>query len=161
MDSQTIYYVLAWALVLVGVAGTVLPALPGVPLVFAGMLLAAWAGDFEIVGPGMLVLLGLMTALSVVVDFLAAALGAKRVGASRLAVVGAVLGTFVGVFFGPLGLLGGPFVGALVGELIHVRELRQATRVGIGTWIGVVVGTVLKLGLAFGMLGLFAFAWFF
>ena len=161
LDSQTIYYVLAWALVLVGVAGTVLPALPGVPLVFAGMLLAAWAGDFEVVGPGMLVLLGLMTALSVVVDFLAAALGAKRVGASRLAVVGAVLGTFVGVFFGPLGLLGGPFVGALVGELIHVRELRQATRVGIGTWIGVVVGTVLKLGLAFGMLGLFAFAWFF
>ena len=161
MNSQTLYYVLAWALVLVGVAGTVLPALPGVPLVFAGMLLAAWAGDFEIVGPGMLVLLGLMTALSVVVDFLAAALGAKRVGASRLAVVGAVVGTFVGVFFGPLGLLGGPFVGALVGELIHVRELRQATRVGIGTWIGVVVGTVLKLGLAFGMLGLFAFAWFF
>lgn len=161
MDSQTIYYVLAWALVLAGVAGTVLPALPGVPLVFAGMLLAAWAGDFQIVGPGMLVLLGLMTALSVVVDFLAAALGAKRVGASRLAVVGAVVGTFVGVFFGPLGLLGGPFVGALVGELIHVRELRQATRVGLGTWIGVVVGTVLKLGLAFGMLGLFAFAWFF
>jgi len=161
LDSQTIYYVLAWALVLAGVAGTVLPALPGVPLVFAGMLLAAWAGDFEIVGPGMLVLLGLMTALSVVVDFLAAALGAKRVGASRLAVVGAVIGTFVGVFFGPLGLLGGPFVGALVGELIHVRELRQATRVGLGTWIGVVLGTVLKLGLAFGMLGLFAFAWFF
>ncbi|HSM11985.1 MAG TPA: DUF456 domain-containing protein [Lysobacter sp.] len=161
MDSQTIYYVLAWALVLVGVAGTVLPALPGVPLVFAGMLLAAWAGNFEVVGPGMLVLLGLMTALSVVVDFLAAAMGAKRVGASRLAVVGAVVGSFVGVFFGPLGLLGGPFVGALVGELIHVRELRQATRVGLGTWIGVVVGTVLKLGLAFGMLGLFAFAWFF
>ena len=73
----------------------------------------------------------------------------------------AVVGSFVGVFFGPLGLLGGPFVGALVGELIHVRELRQATRVGLGTWIGVVVGTVLKLGLAFGMLGLFAFAWFF
>lgn len=161
MDPQTIYYVLAWVLVLAGVAGTVLPALPGVPLVFAGMLLAAWAGDFQVVGPWILVLLGLLTVLSIVVDFLAAALGAKRVGASRLAVIGAVFGSIVGIFFGPLGLLGGPFVGALVGELIHVRELRQATRVGFGTWVGVVVGTVLKLGLAFGMLGLFAFAWFF
>lgn len=161
MDSQTIYYVLAGALVLAGVVGTVLPALPGVPLVFAGMALAAWAGDFQIVGVGMLVLLGLLTVLSLAIDFLAAALGAKRVGASRLALLGAVVGTFAGVFFGPLGLLAGPFVGALVGELIHVRELRQATRVGFGTWMGIVLGTVLKLGLAFGMLGLFAFAWFF
>ena len=160
MDLQTAYYALAWILVIAGVAGTVLPALPGVPLVFAGMFLAAWAGDFELVGPVTLVVLGLLTALSVVVDFLAAALGAKRVGASRLALVGAVIGTFAGLIFGPLGLLAGPFVGALVGELIHVRELRQATRVGIGTWLGIVLGTVLKLGLAFGMLGLFAFAWF-
>lgn len=143
-----------------GVAGTILPALPGVPLVFAGMFLAAWAGGFEIVGPGMLVVLGILTLLSIVVDFLAAALGAKRVGASRLALVGAVVGSIVGLFFGPLGLLAGPFVGALVGELIHVRELRQATRVGVGTWLGIVVGTVLKLGLTFGMLGLFAFAWY-
>ncbi len=145
---------------LVGVAGTILPALPGVSLVFAGMFLAAWAGDFELVGPAMLVVLGLLTLLSIVVDFVAAALGAKRVGASRLALIGAVVGTFAGVFFGPLGLLAGPFVGALIGELIHVRELRQATRVGIGTWLGIVLGTVLKLGLAFGMLGLFAFAWY-
>lgn len=145
---------------LVGVAGTILPALPGVPLVFAGMFLAAWAGDFELVGPAMLVVLGLLTLLSIVVDFVAAALGAKRVGASRLALIGAVVGTFAGLFFGPLGLLAGPFVGALIGELIHVRELRQATRVGFGTWLGIVLGTVLKLGLAFGMLGLFAFAWF-
>lgn len=145
---------------LVGVAGTILPALPGVSLVFAGMFLAAWAGDFELVGPAMLVLLGLLTLMSILVDFLAAALGAKRVGASRLALIGAVVGTFGGLFFGPLGLLAGPFLGALIGELIHVRELRQATRVGIGTWLGIVLGTVLKLGLAFGMLGLFAFAWF-
>jgi len=161
LDSQTIYYVLASALVLVGVAGTVLPALPGVPLVFAGMALAAWAGDFQTVGPGTLVLLGLLTVLSIAIDFFAAAMGAKRVGASKLALIGAVVGSFAGLFFGPVGLLAGPFVGALVGEMIHVRELRQATRVGFGTWVGVVLGTVLKLGLAFGMLGLFAFAWFF
>lgn len=160
MDSQTIYYLLAGVLVLAGVAGTILPVLPGVPLVFAGMLLAAWAGDFETVGVAMIVVLALLTALSIVVDFIAAAVGAQRVGASRLALIGAVVGTFAGMFFGPVGLLGGPFVGALAGELIHVRELRQATRVGVGTWLGIVLGTALKLGLAFAMLALFAFAWF-
>lgn len=161
MDIQAVYYLLAGVLMLVGVAGTVLPALPGLPLVFAGMLLAAWAGGFEQVGPAMLVVLGLLTVLSLGIDFLAAALGAKRVGASKLALVGAVVGTFAGLFFGPIGLLAGPFVGALAGELIHVREVAQATRVGFGTWLGIVVGTALKIGLAFAMLGLFAFAWFF
>ena len=159
MDSQTLYYVLAGALVLAGVAGTILPALPGVPLVFAGLLLAAWAGDFETVGVAMIVVLALLTALSIAVDFLAAAAGARRVGASRLALIGAVVGTFAGIFFGPVGLLAGPFIGALVGELIHVRELRQAARVGVGTWLGIVLGTALKLGLAFAMLALFAFTW--
>lgn len=161
MDTQTIYYVLAGVLVLVGVAGTVLPALPGLPLVFGGMLLAAWAGNFDQVGVVMLVVLGLLTVLSLGIDFMATALGAKRVGASRLALIGAVLGTFAGLLFGPIGLLAGPFVGALAGELIHGREVGQAARVGLGTWLGILLGTVLKIGLAFGMLGLFAFAWFF
>lgn len=161
MDIQTLYYVLAGILILVGVAGTVLPALPGLPLVFGGMLLAAWAGGFEQVGVAMLVLLGLLTVLSLGIDFLATAMGAKRVGASKLALLGAVIGTFVGLFFGPIGLLTGPFVGALAGELVHGREVRQATRVGFGTWLGILAGTVLKIGLAFAMLGLFAFAWFF
>lgn len=161
MDTQTLYYVLAGILILIGVAGTVLPALPGLPLVFGGMLLAAWAGGFEQVGVAMLVLLGLLTLLSLGIDFLATAMGAKRVGASRLALVGAVVGTVAGLFFGPIGLLTGPFVGALAGELIHGREVRQATRVGFGTWLGILVGTALKIGLAFAMLGLFAFAWFY
>lgn len=161
MDFQALYYVLAGLLILVGIAGTVLPALPGLPLVFAGMLLAAWAGDFQQVGWIPLVVLGLLTALSVGIDFLATAVGAKRVGASKLAVVGAMIGTFAGLFFGPIGLFTGPFVGALGGELIHGREVRKATRVGFGTWLGIVFGVVLKIGLAFAMLGLFALAWFF
>lgn len=158
---QTVYYVIAGLLMLVGVAGTVLPALPGLPVVFAGMLLAAWAGDFEQVGPAMLVLLGLLTVLSLAIDFAATAMGASRVGASRLALAGAVIGTFAGLFFGPAGLIAGPFVGALAGELIHGRELRKATHVGFGTWLGILFGTVLKIGLAFAMLGIFALAWFF
>jgi uncharacterized protein YqgC (DUF456 family) len=161
LDPQSLYYVLAVVLILVGIAGVVLPALPGLPLVFVGMLLAAWAGDFQQIGWGILVVLGLLTLLSVGVDVFATLVGAKRVGASRKALLGAVLGTFVGLFFGPIGLFAGPFVGALLGELWHSRELGQATKVGLGTWLGIVVGVVLKLGLAFAMLGLFLFAWFF
>ena len=155
-----LYYALAVVLILVGVAGVILPALPGLPLVFAGMLLAAWAGDFQQIGWVTLVVLGLLTLLSVAVDFFATLVGAKRVGASKKALWGAVLGTFVGIFFGPIGLFAGPFVGALLGELWHGKEIGQATKVGLGTWLGIVLGIVLKLGVAFAMLGLFAFAWF-
>ncbi len=160
MELQSLYYALAVILVLVGIAGVILPALPGLPLVFAGMLLAAWAGDFQQIGWVTLVILGLLTLLSVAVDFFATLVGAKRVGASKKALLGAVLGTFAGLFFGPIGLFAGPFVGALLGELWHGREIGQAAKVGLGTWLGILLGTVLKLGLAFAMLGLFAFAWF-
>ena len=164
MEPTTLYYVLAVLLVLVGIAGTILPALPGLPLVFAGMLLAAWAGDFQQVGVPMLVVLGLLTVFSLAVDFWATALGAKRVGASRLAIVGAMVGTVAGLFFGPIGLLMGPFAGAIGGELIHRRSLQKqdlglAAKIGVGTWVGILFGTVLKLALAFTMLGLFALAW--
>lgn len=161
MDLQIPLYILATILVLVGIAGTILPALPGLPLVFAGMLLGAWAGGFEHVGIPVLVVLGLLTLLSLVVDFWATALGAKRVGASGKAVAGAVLGTFVGIFFGFIGLFAGPFIGALAGELLHGRDVGRAARVGFGTWLGVAFGTVLKLALAFTMVGLFVLAWIF
>ncbi|MDQ3039553.1 MAG: DUF456 domain-containing protein [Pseudomonadota bacterium] len=164
MDPTGLYYLIAAALVVIGLIGTVLPAIPGLPLVFAGMLLAAWAGGFEQVGIPMLVLLGLLTLVSLAVDFWATALGAKRVGASRKAIIGAMLGTLAGLFFGPLGLLIGPFAGALAGELLHRRrldraDLGDAARIGLGTWLGILFGIALKLGLAFAMLGLFALAW--
>lgn len=164
MELTLVWYVLAAVLVVVGIAGTVLPALPGLPLVFGGMVLAAWAGGFEVVGGWTLAVLGLLTLVSIGVDILATVLGAKRVGASRLALVGAAVGTLVGLLAGLVGVFVGPFVGALIGELIHLRrtgidDLGQAAKVGIGTWVGIIVGTVLKLGLAFAMLGIFAVAW--
>ena len=162
MAAQTLSYVLAAVLVVVGLAGVVLPALPGLPLVFAGLLLAAWAGGFEQIHVATVVVLGLLTLLSFAVDFWATAHGARRVGASRKALVGAVLGTFAGLFvFPPFGLFVGPFAGALLGELWHGRELRRAAKVGFGTWLGILLSVVLKLGLAFAMLGLFALDWFF
>jgi hypothetical protein len=146
-------------LVVVGIAGTVLPALPGVTLVFAGLLLAAWVDGFEKVGWLPLVVLGLLTALSFIVDFAATALGAKRVGATKLAVIGAFVGTVAGFFLGLPGLILGPFVGATVGELISNRDLGRAGKVGLGTWVGMVFGTAAKLALVFSMLGIFAAAW--
>lgn len=164
MDTQSLYYALAVLLVLVGIAGTVLPAIPGLPLVFAGMLLAAWAGDFQQIGGWTLLVLAVLTMVSIGVDFLASAAGARRVGASRLAMIGALVGTVVGLLFGLVGVFAGPFVGAVAGELIDRRgiahrHLGHATRVGIGTWFGIFVGIVLKLTLAFAMVGVFALAW--
>ena len=164
MDPKTLYYLIAIAMIVVGLVGTVLPALPGLPLVFAGMLVAAWADGFTNVPAWVLVLLGLLTLLSLAIDFWATALGAKRVGASKLAIIGAMVGTLAGLFLGPIGLLLGPFGGAIAGELIHRRSLQkqdlgQAAKIGFGTWFGILFGTVLKLALAFTMLGLFALAW--
>lgn len=161
IDATILLYVLAGVLILVGLAGTVLPALPGLPVVYLGMVVAAWAGDFAQIGVVSLVVLGLLTLLSIGIDFLAGILGARRVGASTHALVGAAIGTFVGIFFGLLGLVFGPFVGALAGELVHRPDLLHASRVGVGTWIGILVGGVAKIGLAFLMLGWFVLAYVF
>ena len=159
MDTQTLYYVLAGALVLVGLAGVVLPALPGLPLMFAGLWLAAWAGGYDQIGVGTVIMLAVMTLLSLGVDIVAALLGARRVGASRLALLGAAIGTVAGLFMGLVGILVGPFVGALLGEWLHGRRLGLAAKVGLGTWLGIVFAAVLKLTLGFAMIGIFVFAW--
>jgi uncharacterized protein len=122
------------------------------------MLLAAWANGFHDVSVWTIVLLGVLTLVSLAVDFFASLLGAKRAGASRKALWGAAIGTFAGLFFGIPGLLLGPFIGAVAGELLGGREWREASKVGFGTWLGIAVGTALKLGLAFGMLGIFVLA---
>lgn len=165
MDQTTLFYILAAVLIVVGILGTILPALPGLPLVFAGMLLAAWANDFQNIGAWTIAALAILTLLSFVIDFVATAMGAKRVGASRSATIGAVLGMFAGLFFGLIGIFIGPFVGAVIGEALHLRRLEKndmghMTKVGLGTWLGVVFGVVLKLALAFAMLGIFLLAWF-
>lgn len=159
MEPKLLLYALSGLIILVGLAGTILPALPGLPLVFAGMLLAAWAGDFAEIGVWTVVLLAVLTAISIVVDIAATAMGAKRVGASKLAMVGAAVGTLVGgILFSIPGLILGPFLGAMAGELMHGREWRHASKIGVGTWIGLAIGTAFKLALAFAMLGIFVFA---
>lgn len=152
-------WLVSGALVLVGLAGTLLPGLPGTPLVLAGLVLLAWADGFVHVGaPGLLAVV-LLFALSLGVDPLATALGAKRAGASRAAIVGAALGTLVGLCFGLPGLLLGPLLGAALGEYAASRRTRQAARVGLFTWLGLLFGMLVKLGLGLGMVAAFALAW--
>jgi hypothetical protein len=149
------WWVLAIALIVVGVVGTFLPVLPGALLVFGGMLLAAWIDDFQRVGWVTLVILGALTLFVFIVDFVAGVMGAKRVGASKLAIVGAAIGTVVGMFFGLVGILIAPFIGAVVGEIIARGQLAPAARVGFGTWIGLLVGTLAKFALVLAMVGVF------
>jgi len=156
---QTLYFILSALLILAGLAGAVLPALPGVPLVFAGMWLAAWADGFRHVGPWTLAILGVLGALALLIDFLAGVLGARHVGASGRALWGASIGMLVGLFFGLPGLLLGPFLGAVAGELSGGSPMRKATSVGVGTWLGLLFGTLAKLALCFTMLGVFALAY--
>ena len=155
-----ILWVASAILVVIGVAGTVLPALPGTPLVFGGLILAAWADGFTRVGWGTLVALGLLTALSFIAEFAAASLGTQRAGASRAAVVGATAGMIIGLFLGLPGILLGPFVGAAAGELAAGRGIAQAGRAGAGAWVGLLLGTISKLALAFVMIGVFLAAYF-
>jgi len=154
--QQALYFMLSGMLILAGIAGTVIPVLPGVPLVFAGMLLAAWADHFQHIGAFTLTILGVLCVFALLIDFAAGLLGAKRVGASTRALWGATFGTLIGLFFGLPGLLLGPFLGAALGELSAGRELAHATRVGIGTWLGLLFGTLAKIALCFTMLGIFA-----
>lgn len=159
--EQALYFVLSAVLILVGILGTVMPALPGVPLVFAGMLLAAWADHFQHVGTITLVVLGVLCVLALAIDFVAGLLGAKRVGASPHAIWGAMLGTIVGLFFGLPGLVFGPFLGAVAGELLVGSRLERAAHVGVGTWLGLLFGTLAKIALCFAMLGVFALSFLF
>lgn len=159
-NEAILLWILAGALVVVGLAGTILPALPGVPLVFVGLLMAAWIGDFQKIGWPTLTVLAVLTALAVAADLIATLLGAKRAGASKYALFGAAIGSIIGLFFGLIGILVLPFLGAVVGELIARQRLNQAARVGLATWLGMLIGTLAKLSLAITMLGVFVVAYF-
>ena len=148
-------WTLAIVLVVIGLAGIVVPALPGHVLIFAGLLLGAWAEGFTRVGIPTIVLIGVLAAISYGVDFVAAALGTRRLGASRRAMVGAALGTVLGLFAGLPGLIIGPFVGAIVGELSVNRDWKRAGQVGVAAWIGFAIGTAVKVAIAFMMIGIF------
>ena len=155
MALAIVWWLLSAVLVLLGLVGLLLPALPGAPLVFAGLLVAAWVEDFAYVGKGTLMLIGGLALLTYPADLAASALGARRFGASRRAAMGAAVGALVGVFFGLPGILLGPFAGALIVELGSLRGAQEAVRSGIGATIGLAVGVAAKLALGLAMIGVF------
>jgi uncharacterized protein YqgC (DUF456 family) len=149
------WWILAIALIVVGVVGTFLPVLPGAALIFGGMLLGAWIDHFRRIGWVTLTILGVLTVLILVIDLVAGVFGAKRVGASRLALWGAIVGSVIGIFFGIVGILIGPFLGAVIGELISCARIGRATRVGFATWAGMAIGALAKMAVVLTMLCVF------
>ena len=157
--------VLLWTLgivmVAVGLVGIVMPALPGHMLILAGLVVAGWADGFRHVSPWTLGVIALVAIASYGIDFVSAAVSTKKLGASRRAMVGAAIGTVGGLFFGLPGLIAGPFVGAVIGELTASRNLRQAGRAGVAATIGFAIGTAVKVAFAFLMIAIFAAAFLF
>ncbi|MDX2220296.1 MAG: DUF456 domain-containing protein [Burkholderiales bacterium] len=153
-------WIAALLLILIGFAGTLLPALPGLPFIFGGLWLGAYIDQYAQVSVWVVVLLGVMTAGAMGLDFMAGVLGAKRVGASKEALLGAAVGALLGIFFGLIGIFVGPFIGAFIGEYIARGKLGEAGKVGIGTWLGIVAGAVVKIATAVMMIVIFAFAYF-
>jgi len=153
--TETLWWILSVLLMLTGVAGTVLPALPGSALVLAGIVLGAWIDGFTRVGVGVIAIVSVLAALSWLLDYVAGLLGAKRAGASRQAITGAVIGTVVGLFAGFIGVLFLPLVGAAIGEYLARRDEIGALKVGVATWLGIMAGMVAKVVIVFVMIGVF------
>jgi len=151
-----VLYLIAGLTVVIGLLGIALPALPGVPLVFVGLLLAAWADGFTHVGAGMLTVIGLLAALSVVADFAATAFGAARFGATRAGVAGAVIGSGIALVTGQIWLvLIAPLLGAILGEYFSNSDPKQAVRAGMGALVGMVLAGAVKYAIAITMITLF------
>ena len=155
---NTALWIVAVLMIVVGIAGTVLPALPGVVLVFAGIALAAWIDGFTVISGWTVGLLAVLTVVGIAVDYIAQLLSAQRAGATTLGIAGAAVGTVVGIFTGLIGLLFMPLAGAAIGEFIAHRDMMRAGRVGAATWVGLLVGAVLKLAIVFTMGGIFVAA---
>lgn len=151
-------WVLAVALIAIGVAGTVLPALPGIVFVYGGIVLAAWIDDFSKISVTILVVLAVLAVIGFAIDYVAATVSARRAGASRLGLIGAAVGTVAGIFTGLVGVLFMPLVGAAIGEWLEHRDALRAGSIGMKTWIGMMLGIVAKLAIVFTMLGVFVIA---
>lgn len=173
LDPSWLAWAGVWLLILIGVAGTVLPVLPGTALVIAGIVWGAWLDSFVRVPVWVVVVCAVLGAIAFATDYVAAAMGAKRVRASSWAVTGAAIGTVLGILAGFIGVLFLPLVGAMLGEwfaqrrktaehLVDDKEHHtRAMKVGVATWIGMAIGTAVKLALTFMMVGAFLVAYWF
>ena len=156
--DMTWVWLISTLLILTGLVGLVAPLLPGTILIFAGVAFAAWAEDFSRISGLTVGFLASLTALAWILEYVAGLLGAKAAGASRAALVGAAVGTVLGVVSGFWGLLFFPLVGAFAGEFYARGNALGAGRVSLATWIGILVGTIAKVAIGFMMVGIFLMA---
>lgn len=148
-----ILWITAVLLMGVGMIGTVIPMIPGLPMIFAGAWLAAFIDHYDKINVWVVVLLGVLMLIGLAVDWIAQTMGAKKAGATKLGIVGSLIGTFVGIFTGLWGLIFMPLLGAAIGEFIDHQDMLRSGKVGFATWLGMIIGTVVKLALAFTMIG--------
>jgi uncharacterized protein YqgC (DUF456 family) len=151
-------YALGAAVFLIGLAGLVVPVLPGSLLLVAGVALMGWASHFTVIGWPTVIASAMLGLAMWAADHVAGVLGARAFGASRWAMLGGAVGVVVGLFFGIPGIILGPALGAAAFELWKDPHLASAARAGAGALLGFIVGTVVKIALAFVMIGLVAIA---
>lgn len=143
---ETIYLLLTLVMFVMGIIGTILPALPGVIVIFGGMVLYGFMTNFAGLSIYFFIMQSAVMLVIFLVDFLASAVSTKKYGGSKQAAFGAVLGTIVGIMvFGPLGVIIGPFAGSVITEIIIGKQIKQAVIVGFGSLVGVIGGTIFKL----------------
>jgi uncharacterized protein YqgC (DUF456 family) len=155
---EILLYALGTAAILVGIAGVVLPALPGSALLAAGALLVGWADGFTRVSGWTVVACVVLSALIWVVDFVAGALGAKAFGATKWSVIGSAVGLLVGLFLGLPGIILGPALGALAFEYARDPNFERALKAGVGAFVGFVLGSAVKVALSFVLVGVLVLA---
>jgi uncharacterized protein YqgC (DUF456 family) len=144
-----------------GLVGLLLPALPGSPLIFGGAVLVAWADHFTRVGPLALVLIALLALTGTAADYAATLLGARKAGASKWGMAGAVIGLLAGLPFGLPGIVLGPAIGATALEYFKDPDAKRAATAGAGVLVGFVVGTAAKYACAFAMIGVLLVSYLF
>lgn len=153
--SSVVFWVVLLVM-LIGLFGTVLPVIPGTPIIFTAALVFAFYENFAHVTILVLAILFILMILTLFIDYLAGVVGAKKFGASKLGTLGSFIGGILGIIFLNIpGLILGPFVGAVIGELIHGRQVTDALRAGLGAIIGFAGGAIFKLAIALGMIVVF------
>ncbi|HYF76111.1 MAG TPA: DUF456 domain-containing protein [Symbiobacteriaceae bacterium] len=151
-------FALALVVMVIGVLGTFLPALPGIPLIWVAMLGYGIVEGFEDIGVTFLVITFLVVALTQVAEHYSRAWGAKKFGAGKAGAWGAVIGSIAGLFFMPIGLVLGPFLGALIFELVAGRDTKEAFKAGVGGLIGVLGSILINVIVGIGMVIAFIIA---
>lgn len=150
---NTAAFVLCLIFILIGIAGAVLPFIPGIPVIFIAIAAYGWAEGFQTISAKYIIILAALTLLSVLVDYLASYWGAKYAGAGKGGQIGAVIGVVAGMFvFPPAGIFIGPWLGAWVGEMIDGKAPEVAAKSALGALLGLFSGIVFKLIVGVGML---------